>query len=201
MIDTVYEAWWLSGDTDRDESFLMEIEKGVSFVPDTIGSPIEMTIQQGWCARLSMNGCLDATDWLGPFATEVEALVALDEEHGERCLACGVRVGSGNAFAPCDICEDIWDEVVIGLFLYAEDGSVVADSVFTSAWASGDYSDGAWPCSYFAGRDLLIENDEGRYYVSDVTDYTEDLYGNGDEEVAMCEDIARLVAEHLAGVE
>ena len=37
----------------------------------------------GWFARLSAQGYLDCTDWIGPFDTELEAIKALWEEHGD----------------------------------------------------------------------------------------------------------------------
>lgn len=37
----------------------------------------------GWFARLSAAGYLDCTDWIGPFDTELEAIKALWEEHGD----------------------------------------------------------------------------------------------------------------------
>ena len=37
----------------------------------------------GWHARLSAPGYLDCTDWIGPYATEDEALEALYELYGD----------------------------------------------------------------------------------------------------------------------
>lgn len=39
----------------------------------------------GWWSRLSADGYLDCTEWLGPFDTEVEAIKALWGEHGDDC--------------------------------------------------------------------------------------------------------------------
>ena len=100
MRDEIEEQWMLSGETDKGECFTQVIEEGVSFIPQTIGSPIEMTIQHGWCARLSAPGYLDCTDWLGPFENIDEATAALDEEHGTKCGFCGERVGACNRDAP-----------------------------------------------------------------------------------------------------
>lgn len=38
---------------------------------------------QSWFARLSASGYLDCTDWIGPFDTEIQAILALWEENGD----------------------------------------------------------------------------------------------------------------------
>lgn len=38
-------------------------------------------IQSGWCARLSVPGYLDCTDWCGPYETEEQALAECCELH------------------------------------------------------------------------------------------------------------------------
>lgn len=43
----------------------------------------EITIERGFCARLSKPGYLDCTDWIGPFSTWIEAAEALAWQYGE----------------------------------------------------------------------------------------------------------------------
>ena len=63
-----------SGGTTLVPGDLVGAEPEVSDFEDYIeGSPESFEKETGWFARLSAPGYLDATDWDGPFATEVQA--------------------------------------------------------------------------------------------------------------------------------
>lgn len=47
----------------------------------------DCTHEPGWYARLQAPGYLDATDWIGPYASHEEALAALVEQY-DLCVAC-----------------------------------------------------------------------------------------------------------------
>lgn len=73
-------------------AYLVETNIGTECVPEDVcddptklepyleGSRIEsVDRKEGWFGRLSAPGYMDCTEWLGPFDTEGEARVALDE--------------------------------------------------------------------------------------------------------------------------
>ena len=47
------------------------------WVPDDGSADDAADCQDGWLCRLSASGYLDCTDWHGPYASRVEALIAL----------------------------------------------------------------------------------------------------------------------------
>ena len=47
----------------------------------------DASLHEGWYARLSAPGFLDATDWTGPYATESDAIAALAKMH-DICPRC-----------------------------------------------------------------------------------------------------------------
>jgi len=51
---------------------------GTDRLAENIGKVEKCETVQGWSARLFMPGCLDWTDWLGPYDTEREALRNLE---------------------------------------------------------------------------------------------------------------------------
>ena len=69
---------------------------------------LDLEVREGFYARLSANGYLDCTEWIGPFDSEDEAFQALDDEYGPLecvhndkgfddnrepyCLDCGERL-------------------------------------------------------------------------------------------------------------
>lgn len=50
---------------------------------DVKDGELSVTLHKGFFARLSAPGYMDATDWLGPYATEDEAFEALYEQYGD----------------------------------------------------------------------------------------------------------------------
>lgn len=45
------------------------------------GEDVECVIRHGWWARLSARGYMDATDWMGPYDSEGDAMDALSEQY------------------------------------------------------------------------------------------------------------------------
>lgn len=61
---------------------------------------------EGWCGRLSAPGCMDCTDWLGPYATEIEAAQELEATY-EVCSHCGMEIEESDA-TECPHCEETY---------------------------------------------------------------------------------------------
>ena len=190
--DEAHEAWWLTGDTDRGESFVMEIEKGVSFVPQTLGSPIEMTLEQGWRGRLSAPGYLDCTDWGEVCDTEDEALASLDEDYGTKCCCCGERVGPSNADAPCDACEEDVAQYEDGLSRFSDGILVVVNQTWTTRWAK------RWPCSTLRDKWVTFYQDDNGWHFDDCEGGSESI--DSHEAQAMADDVRDIVRKHYEEV-
>src|SRR5262249_51462736 len=62
-----------------EEGELVEGDALGAVRPYCRGEPVAATVALGYCSRWSMPGCLDCSDWYGPFATPEEALEALGE--------------------------------------------------------------------------------------------------------------------------
>ena len=112
-----YGTWYVIDTSMGTETVSAEVAGAVNTVgdvwdagllegePDNPGQSIVEVTFEGYCARLSAPGYLDATEWLGPFASEQEAMNALrdafdiDElwdEHGARKFVhqkIGINVG------------------------------------------------------------------------------------------------------------
>lgn len=72
-----------------DEFYTFETNEGSMAVPSDVFNfyddveKWEVEKQIGWFARLSMPGYLDATDWIGPFDSEKDALEELNNTYYE----------------------------------------------------------------------------------------------------------------------
>jgi hypothetical protein len=86
--ETLRTAWLRIETTEGGESVL-------ACAHDVSAQELEAARRSGsvdelgtmWCARLSAPGYLDATDWIGPFETESEALAELARMH-DMCAHC-----------------------------------------------------------------------------------------------------------------
>ena len=76
--ETRYATWWthvVGGDAS-----LMP-DDCVAYIPASAEDV--RRVGPGWCSRFARPGYLDATDWIGVFETEAEALDALEEDTDE----------------------------------------------------------------------------------------------------------------------
>jgi len=210
--DDIQDGWWLTVEYKSGEVTVFAIEKGLSLSPiqeHDLDMVSEMTITQGWCARLDAPGYLDCTDWLGPYEYIEQATEALDEAWGTKCCYCGERVGAGNADAPCDGCEEDVSWQQDGLSCMGIGEVIIADQVWTARWAD------KWPCSTLSGKwatfnashyAVIVTHTKYCVAYDDETGMTFDDCEGGSEFIdsheaqAMADDVHDIVREHYEEV-
>lgn len=98
----------------------------------------KQTEEKAWFARLSADGYLDCTDWIGPFETETEAIKELFDQHGDDCETID------------DVCQyaiqfaDFWRGYTQAIGFTAHDDSESGESLFSG---SGDFDSNHPDCA------------------------------------------------------
>jgi len=82
VIDGVYGVSVYPGDHFYEGDALADY-LGTDRLAENISKVEKCETVQGWCARLSMSGYLDCTEWVGPFTSEQAAADYIHETYRE----------------------------------------------------------------------------------------------------------------------
>lgn len=92
----------------------------------------------GYFTRLSADGYLDCTDWIGPFETEIEAIRELFANYGDDCETVDDVCKYASQFA------DFWRGYTQAIGFTAHDDSESGESLFSG---SGEFDDNYPNCA------------------------------------------------------